>query len=177
MPRDPDRCETLPPNENGSRRLKASAGIPRERRETVPLRLCAIEEFRPHEFGEALGLRERKGIVPKPTDRLTELPIPANLDERPTARLQDVALQVEQSPHRGTREPNRHLMGLVPISSFDRVPELAEILIRLQKVKSSGADSLLSGGSMRAASEPAQKARGSKRGRIDLQPPRASFMP
>jgi hypothetical protein len=55
-------------------------------------------------------------------------------------------------------------MGLVPISSFDRVPELAEILIRLQKVKSSGAHSLLSGGSMRAASEPAQKARGVEEG-------------
>src|SRR5712664_3318752 len=138
MPRDPDRCETLPPNENGSRRLKASAGIPRERRETDPLRRCAIEEFRPHEFGEALGLRERKGIVPKPTDRLTELPIPANLDERPTAGLQDVALQVKQSPHRGTREPNRHLMGLVRVPRGNRIPEFSEIFVCLYESAARG---------------------------------------
>src|SRR2546427_12198477 len=89
-----------------SRRLKASGGLPTERREGNPLFASAGEEVGPGEVGEPTGLRRRGRFVPQPPDRVADRPIPTNRDESPPPGRDDWTVQLVKGTHPAPGRPS-----------------------------------------------------------------------
>src|SRR5437879_11509477 len=106
-----------------SQRLKASGGLPTERREGNPLFASAGEEFGPGELGEPTGLRRRERFVPQPPYRVADRPISTNLDESPPPGPQHVTVEVEKETHRAPGAPDSQLAGPVCITGAARSPQ------------------------------------------------------